>query len=128
MIKKPEKHILKPKKIVNDFTNKPVNTRNTAAWLRGVSQRAKNQHCTHTRDTHFGSTAGKPVPMRYPNQRGLLMCPELPGSFHFPSVVSYSIPLLSHLIAFLPTVLSILSHIQIWLGETIVRQSTASCF
>jgi hypothetical protein len=36
---------------------------------------------------------------------------DVPGSiledFHFPSVVSNSIPLLSHLIVFLPTVLSI---------------------
>jgi hypothetical protein len=39
--------------------------------------------------------------------RGFLMHPGLPGSFHFPSVVSYSIPLLSHLIVTLPTVLSI---------------------
>jgi hypothetical protein len=35
------------------------------------------------------------------------MRPGSPGSFHFPSVVSYSIPLISHLIVFLPTVLSI---------------------
>jgi hypothetical protein len=41
------------------------------------------------------------------NPRGLLMCPGSPGSFHFPSVISYSIPLLSHLTVFLPTVLSI---------------------
>jgi hypothetical protein len=39
--------------------------------------------------------------------RGLLMRPGSPGSFHFPSVISYSIPLLSHLIVLLPTVLSI---------------------
>jgi hypothetical protein len=66
MIKKPEKHILKPKKIADDFTNKPVNTRNTTAQVRGVSRCAKNQHRTHTCDTRFGSTAGKPVPVRYP--------------------------------------------------------------
>jgi hypothetical protein len=41
------------------------------------------------------------------NPCGFLIHPGLPGSFHFPSVVSYSIPLLSHLIVFLPTVLSI---------------------
>jgi hypothetical protein len=39
----------------------------------------------------------------------LLMRPGLPGNFHFPSVISYSIPLLSRLIVFLPTVLSIYS-------------------
>jgi hypothetical protein len=38
---------------------------------------------------------------------GFLMCPGSPGSFHFPSVVSYSIPLISRLIVPLPTVLSI---------------------
>jgi hypothetical protein len=35
------------------------------------------------------------------------MHPGSPGNFHFPSVISYSIPLLSGLIVFLPTVLSI---------------------
>jgi hypothetical protein len=35
------------------------------------------------------------------------MCPGSPESFHFPSVISYSIPLLSCLIVPLPTVLSI---------------------
>jgi hypothetical protein len=39
--------------------------------------------------------------------RGFLMRPGSPGSFHFPSVISYSIPLLSRLIVSLPTVLSI---------------------
>jgi hypothetical protein len=39
--------------------------------------------------------------------RGFLMCPGSPGSFHFPSVISYSIPLISHLIVSLPTVLSL---------------------
>jgi hypothetical protein len=38
---------------------------------------------------------------------GFLMRPGLPGSFHFPSVVSYSIPLLSCFIVPLPTVLII---------------------
>jgi hypothetical protein len=38
---------------------------------------------------------------------GFLILPGSPGSFYFPSVVSYSIPLLSRLIVPLPTVLSI---------------------
>ena len=66
MVKNEKKCSLKPQKIANYLTNKPANTRDTAARVCGVSQCAKNQHHTRTRDTRFGSTAGKPVPVRYP--------------------------------------------------------------
>lgn len=30
-------------------------------------QCTKVQHCTHTHDSHFGKTAGLPIPMQNPN-------------------------------------------------------------
>ena len=40
-----------------------MGTRNTAAWVRGVSRCAKNLDRTRTRGTRFGSTAGLTVPV-----------------------------------------------------------------
>ena len=45
---------------------KPVNTHDTVVRVCSVLQCAKMQHRTHTRDTHFGNTAGLPVPMFNP--------------------------------------------------------------
>ena len=46
--------------------NKPVNTRDTAVRVHGVSRCAKIDYRTRTCDTRFGSTAGKPVPVQNP--------------------------------------------------------------
>ena len=43
--------------------HKPVNTRDTAVRVRGVSRCAKNLDRTRTRSTRFGSTAGLTVPV-----------------------------------------------------------------
>src|ERR1700736_1964689 len=43
-----------------------MSTRDTTARVRGVSRCAKNQHRTCTRVTHFGNTAGLPVPVLNP--------------------------------------------------------------
>jgi hypothetical protein len=40
----------------------------TAVRVRGVLRYAKVRDRTRTRGTHFGSTAGKPVPVRKPIQ------------------------------------------------------------
>jgi hypothetical protein len=76
MVKNEKKCSLKPQKIVNYLTNKPANTCDTVAQVCGVSWCAKNQHRTHTHDTHFGSTVGKPIPARYPSS-------AQPQNFHF---------------------------------------------
>ena len=47
-------------------TKIPVNTRDTAVQVHGVSRCAKVQHRTRTRGTRFGNTTGKPVPVRNP--------------------------------------------------------------
>jgi hypothetical protein len=57
---------LKQKKCVSPYYNKPVNTRDTAVRVCGVSRCAKNQNRTRTRDTHFGNTTGLPVPVTNP--------------------------------------------------------------
>lgn len=46
--------------------NQPVNTRHTAVRVHGVVRFAKVLYRTRTRITRFGSTAGKPVPVRKP--------------------------------------------------------------
>lgn len=43
-----------------------MNTCDTTVWVHGVLRCAKVQYRTHTRGTCFGSTVGKPVPMRNP--------------------------------------------------------------
>ena len=40
-----------------------MGTRDTAAWVRGVSRCAKNLDRTCTRGTRFGSTVGLTVPV-----------------------------------------------------------------
>ena len=45
----------------------PWNTHNTTVRVRGISQCAKNQNRTHTRDTHDLITAGFPVPVPNPS-------------------------------------------------------------
>jgi hypothetical protein len=47
--------------------NKPVNTRNTAAWVRGVRRCFKIQHRTRTCITRLGDTAALPIPMLHSN-------------------------------------------------------------
>src|SRR6202050_3000281 len=47
--------------------HKPVHTRNTAVWVRGVSRCGKSQNRTRTRDTCFAITAGLPVPVFNPS-------------------------------------------------------------
>ena len=47
--------------------NKPMNTHDTVAWVCSAPQCAKNQNHTHTHDTHFGNTAGFPIPVLNPN-------------------------------------------------------------
>jgi hypothetical protein len=56
-----------------------VNTRNTAGTGSGVLRCAKVQYRTRTRGTRFGSTAGKPVPVRNPIHWswGLVLCNEI---------------------------------------------------
>ena len=53
-----------------------MSTRNTAAWVHGVSQYAKNQNCTCTRSTCFKSTVGLLVPVLNPTTQmdGLSVC------------------------------------------------------
>jgi hypothetical protein len=46
-----------------------VNTRDTAARVRGVSRCAKNRHHTRTRVTRLGNTVGLPVPVLKPRWR-----------------------------------------------------------
>jgi hypothetical protein len=58
---------LKQKKCASPYYNKPVDTRDTAVQVRGVSQCAKNQNRTHTCDTRFGNTTGLPVPVTNPS-------------------------------------------------------------
>ena len=68
--KKTRKHgkklVLKQQKLSLPYCNVPVHTRDTALRVRGVSRSAKNQNRTRTRDTRFGNTAGKPVPVLNP--------------------------------------------------------------
>ena len=45
----------------------PVNTRDTAVWVRGILWCAKVHYRTRTRSTRFGNTAGKPVPVAIPS-------------------------------------------------------------
>ena len=61
--------MFKTKKNADYPINKPVNTRDTAVRVRGVSRCTKNQNRTRTRGTRFGNTAGLPVPVL--NPRGL---------------------------------------------------------
>ena len=49
-----------------------MNTRDTAVRVRGVLQCAKVHCCTCTRSTHFGSTAGKSIPMCNPSCHSML--------------------------------------------------------
>jgi len=63
MIKDDKKPRFKTEKI---YYNIPMNTCNTAVWVHGVSQCAKNQNCTHTHGTRFGNTTGLPVPVTNP--------------------------------------------------------------
>ena len=46
-----------------------MNTRDTAARVRGVLWCAKNRHRTRTRVTRLGNTAGLPVPVLKPRRR-----------------------------------------------------------
>jgi hypothetical protein len=66
MIKDAEKHDLKHKKWSSPYCNEPMNTRDTAVRVRGVSRCAKNQNHTRTRDNRFGNTAGLPIPVFNP--------------------------------------------------------------
>jgi hypothetical protein len=66
IIENDKKHNLKYKNRGYTYYNKPVRTRDTAAWVRGVSWCGKNQHRTRTRGTCFKSTAGLPVPVLNP--------------------------------------------------------------
>ena len=54
------------------YQNKPVNTRDTAVRVHGVSRCAKMQHCTRTRVTRFGRTAGLPAPVQKPTCGGII--------------------------------------------------------
>jgi hypothetical protein len=53
-----------------------VNTRDTAARVRGVSWCAKNRHRTRTRVTRLGNTAGLPVPVLKPTHSKYLYLVE----------------------------------------------------
>ena len=66
MIKDTEKHDLKHKKWSSSHYSEPVNTCDTVVRVHSVLRCAKNQNCTHTRDTRFGFTAGLPVPVFNP--------------------------------------------------------------
>ena len=43
-----------------------MNTRDTAVRVRGILRCAKVTYRTRTRDTRFGNTAGKPIPVAKP--------------------------------------------------------------
>ena len=43
-----------------------MDTCDTTVWVHGVLRCAKVQYHTRTHGTHFGSTAGKPIPVRNP--------------------------------------------------------------
>jgi hypothetical protein len=62
MVKNREKPLFKTKKNADYPINKPVNTRDTAVRVRGVSRCTKNQN-----RTRFGNTAGLPIPVLNPN-------------------------------------------------------------
>jgi len=46
------------------YCNKPMNTRDTVAWVHCVLWCAKIQYCTCV--TRFGNTTGLPIPMVNP--------------------------------------------------------------
>lgn len=74
--------------------NQPVNTRNTVVWVRGVVWFAKVLYRTHTHITCFGSTAGKPIPVRKPREKHVAkFFPWFNGLFevtkHHPEMSSY---------------------------------------
>jgi hypothetical protein len=56
----------KQKKTFTLYCNIPVNTRDTAARVRGVLRCAKVHYRTRTRTTRFGNTAGFPIPVTSP--------------------------------------------------------------
>jgi hypothetical protein len=66
MIINDKKHSLKYKNQGYTYYNKPIRTRDTAARVHDVLRCGKNQNRTHTRGTHFKSTAGLPVPVLNP--------------------------------------------------------------
>jgi hypothetical protein len=101
-----EKHDLKHKKWNSPYCNEPMNTCDTAVWVHGVLRCAKNQNCTRTRDTHFGFTAGLPVPVFNPKHHGIgshfitLTCPGIGGGGFIPIHSTIVRPnLLLHVIA-----------------------------
>ena len=57
-----------------------MNTRDITVWVCGMLQCAKIHCHTHTHGTHFGNTAGLPVPMFNPTLIGLkewaTSCPD----------------------------------------------------
>ena len=53
-------------KLSSPYCNLPMHTCDTAVRVHGVSQSAKNPNHICTCDTHFGNTAGLPVPVLNP--------------------------------------------------------------
>ena len=66
MIKYEEKNKIKFKL----YCNIPVNTRDTAARVRGVSRCVEIHYCTRTRQTRDLKPAGFPVPVTIPRTHG----------------------------------------------------------
>ena len=59
-----------------------MDTRDTVVQVHGVLRCAKVQYRTRTCGTHFGSTVGKPIPVRNP----INIVPKLPFFVHMSMV------------------------------------------